>query len=122
MRNYAARQNRDGKKKWFFTYTDSEMSGMVYNAGYCQKDKGHKTKEEAEACYRKFLLNERMVFVQVINPQSHFPCGVKDCNENTQGGALVDQQFSVALCKEHRTREHVDALLPPFTSIASATV
>ncbi len=114
MRNYAARQNKkDGK--WFFTYIDSGMPGMIYNAGYCQDDDGHDIKENAEACYRKFLLDERTVFVQVINPQSHFPCKVKDCNENTQGGALIDSQFTIPLCKKHRVREHVDALLPSFT-------
>lgn len=121
MRNYAARQNKkDGK--WFFTYTDSEMTGMVYNAGYCQEDDGHKTKEEAEACYRKFLLDERTVFVQVIDPQRHFPCEAKGCNENTQGGAFIDSQFTIPLCKVHRTRVQADKLLPKFTVLAASQV
>lgn len=121
MRNYAARQNKkDGK--WFFTYIDSDMPGMIYNAGYCQSDDGHKSKEEAELCYRKFLLDERMVFVQRIDPKRHFPCEVKGCNENTQGGAFIDSEYTIPLCKEHRVREHVDALLPKFTTLVDSQV
>ena len=121
MRSYAARQNKTGGL-WYFTYIDSEMGSMVYNAGYCQHDKGHKTKAEAEACYRKFLLDERTVFIQVIDQKRHFPCEIAGCEENTQGGAFIDREFTIPLCKEHRAREHVDAVLPKFTVLAATQV
>lgn len=77
---------------------------------------GHATKEEAEACYRKFLLDTQLR-IDLFNKDQQEKCAA--CDAWTQKAAMVDTTI-FHLCDEHLTREQVERLYPAVGSIISS--
>jgi hypothetical protein len=92
---------------------------------------GHATRDEAEECYKKYLIDQRLRLdghmpdtqkkcqspahweaLLEMKPHERDPEAVL-CGEWTQGYATVDgDTHRFYLCDEHRTRECVDLLMP----------
>lgn len=145
MNYYKARQ-RLGDKKFEFTCRNGEQTWPV---GYCRKfrsytpseisewhvpveelarhqaneskyhDCGHDTEKEAEDCYRKYILDNRVRYTDdVADPPTMTKCKV--CGKFTSGYAEIDHGEIYSLCKEHRNRETLDKILPPVRWIQSS--
>lgn len=112
MNYYQARQ-RLSDKTWHFTCMND---GQIWAVGDCRNHAGHATKEEAEECYRKYLLNNKL-HLDRKREDTKQKCVV--CGEWTQSYAEVDME-QWPLCDSHRTKEHVDKLLKPKTEIISS--
>lgn len=66
---------------------------------------GHGTREEAETCYRRYLMDLR------LDLKAKLPCIQKPCAECgawTQRVAQIGNLDLVVLCEEHCTREMVE--------------
>lgn len=77
---------------------------------------GHATKEEACACYRRYLLDTRTRFFSEENTQRKCeaftdPSHTTKCGRWTQGVVYVEDWFA-CLCEQHRTAEVVASLFP----------
>lgn len=134
MNHYCARQ-RQSDKKWDYTCANS---GQVYPVGYCceyrpfrDEDKdwmgvteayeslcvanahkhhvgGHDTPEAAAECYRQYLLDFRL---RLDGEQKDEQRKCEVCDAWTTRYAIIDMHVFV-LCDDHRTREHVEELMP----------
>lgn len=83
---------------------------------------GHASAEEAQACYRKYLLDTRLQFTKELptpaaEPDTQHKC--VHCGVWTTGAAFIDMQ-SWSLCPEHQTRAVVELLFPSVGTIASS--
>lgn len=141
MNHYAAQQ-REFDGRWDYTITnDKHVRPVGYCRGYVEftaedgshmgmtpaqieeynndlrgrKDKyhtgGHETKEEACACYRQYLLDIRLRFVE-DDPAADTQHKCVECEAWTSGSAEIREDCWY-LCKEHRTREIAEKLMPP---------
>jgi hypothetical protein len=109
MNHYAARERKDGSG-WHFTV---QNDGHIWPVGYCDCHAPHQTKEEAETCYKKFLLDTRLILQEAHALRAgDTVLGCRVCGELTVGGAVIDTTF-LPLCPEHRTREHVEQVWKP---------
>lgn len=84
---------------------------------------GHATKDEACACYRKYLLDTELRFVGP-NPDVQKPCAAKKpdgspCGQWTQHEAEVSAS-NWPLCEAHQTRAVVETLFPEVGTIFSS--
>jgi hypothetical protein len=133
MRYYAARQRVDGK--WEFACGNYPVG---YCAGYKEltekecflsekmleeenakialnKDKyhrcGHDTKEEAQICYKNYLLDNRIRFEpEQKDPSQLFKCRV--CGKFCSGYAISEYDL-FSLCEEHCNRESLSKIMNP---------
>ncbi len=142
MNHYAARM-RQSDHKWDFT---CQNDGHVWPVGYCAgfpkpldekatsycgdpnwieklepfrlkfHEDGHSTQEEAEDCYRSYLLDHRLN-ISVRFSSAH-RCGV--CEVWTDKAAVVDHSHTYYLCDTHRTREEVESRFPKVSRICSS--
>lgn len=78
---------------------------------------GHATAEEAQACYRKYLLDTQLRFSDKPNEEEQRRCAI--CSAWTQHIGWVDMK-SWPLCVEHQTRESVEKLYPAVSQIVSS--
>lgn len=79
-------------------------------------ENGHATQEEAENCYRSYLLDHRLnMLVQFSNTHK---CEV--CEVWTDKAAVVDNGHAYHLCDTHRTREEVESRFPRVSRICSS--
>ncbi len=130
MNHYKARQRKDGR--WDYTCAND---GKAWPVGYCHeyrepdpedwiwkmhpddaqrvrdnKDKyhgcGHATEEEAQACYKKYLL-ENELSLNRKSSNAQYKCKV--CGEWTQLFAEVDWHI-FNLCEKHQNLESVEPL------------
>lgn len=150
MNYYAARQRQSDQRFDFTCKNDS----LIYPVGYCggfapplsndayvnellklEQEKlaphkhkfhtdGHGTKEEAAACYRKFLLDTRSRFTTQESSQRKceaFTDASKEvkCGRWTQGLVFVDDWFA-CICEDHRKADIVAALFPEVGTITSS--
>jgi hypothetical protein len=134
MQHFAARQ-RNADQRW--DYTCRTGQGAVHPVGYCMpyswidpdkssaillseedkekirqsKDKhhsdGHATQEEAEQCYKNYLLDMRTFYDSKIQRQM-LPCEV--CGVFTQRAVSIDGWTHI-LCDDHANRGGVSSIL-----------
>lgn len=70
---------------------------------------GHATEEEAQECYKKYILDNKLrLNPEPNNPQQMLRCQI--CKEFTAGYASVGMTGIYYLCKEHCNREGVEKL------------
>lgn len=142
MNYYKARQ-RQSDLKWDYTCQNDDR---VCPVGYCHKYKewtqeemkrfglvssdleksakdkdkyhthGHDTQEEAEACYREFLLDQELS-LNHKDTNTQRKCEV--CGEWTQGLAYLDMRV-FNLCDKHMNRESVATLFKEVGEIWSS--
>lgn len=113
MNYYQASQLQKGG--WHFTCTNN---GKTWPVGYCAQHGGHATKEEAEECYRQYLLDNhiRLRSFELEGGQEY--CAV--CGKLTNLVAEVATVTQYVLCEEHQTKENVAKLLPHISGITSS--
>lgn len=104
MRHLVARQLKSGG--WHYT-----SDGMP--VGYCADHGGHETQEDAELCYKAYLLDNELLLNRKISNQM-LRCRV--CKKYTDGYARVGEYHMYVLCEEHMTREHVANLFQVYES------
>lgn len=118
MRHFAAKQ-RASDARWDYTSGNSPV-GYCCNArieavfkgeGLWVEGKhhvdGHATREEAEACYKAYLLDTRMFETKMADQLLR--CEV--CETFTAGIMRVGGYRMFVLCDEHRNRATLDTLL-----------
>ena len=79
---------------------------------------GHATREDANACYRLFLLDNRLTLNAGTTDRQQIRCDAADCNEWTQSHASVDHQ-DYWLCETHMNRETIETLFSVSAIISS---
>ena len=111
MQYYQARQikGQDGGPSGLWHYT-VKWDKQIHAVGYCaQGCPGHLTEAEAQEHYKAYLLDTNLHLDQRLHDEQR-KCKV--CGAWTQGQATIPTwYFTAVLCDEHRTREHVVALL-----------
>lgn len=113
--NYLAARRRGADGPWHFT---CKNDGRVRPVGYCaQGGCDHATPEEAQACYRRYLLDNRLRLDGTTT--AHQRCRAPDCSELTDRFAEIDMQ-TWPLCDAHRSREVVEQLFPEVGEIWSS--
>jgi hypothetical protein len=116
MNYYAARElkTKDGKPSgiWHFTRMND---GLIWAVGYCAEDEGHTTKEEAQECYRRYILENKVRQGKLAEWHSCRVCGAPSKNF-----ADVDGLELLILCDEHNTKEQIEKLTPHFEKIISS--
>jgi hypothetical protein len=136
MRHYKARQRKDGKWDYtvnlgnyivpigycckYREWTEEDlmnvgMGGKPENHPSIVKEKefihkhhdcGHNTPEEAQKCYRDYLLDQELRLMIVRNDAQH-KCA--KCGEWTQHYAEIDMRC-FDLCEKHNNRQEVESL------------
>lgn len=114
MNYYDARQHQP-TGRWFYT---ARSGGDCYPVGACGQDEGHPTPELACACYRDWLLTNRLMLMVELG-EEHRTCGVVDCQALTHQAAMIDM-WTMPLCPDHMGLEHVTRLYPPVGSQISS--
>lgn len=99
-------------KKGGFHFT-LKNGDLVLPIGYCAGHAPHETAEEANSCYRSYLLEKRLTFGKLQDQQ--LKC--VECGEFTGGIAIIDGRRSIVLCDLHRNVDYVDHHLPAITDI-----
>jgi hypothetical protein len=96
MNYYGAREIvKDGKRTGLFHYTKMN-DGQIWAVGYCADAcPGHKTKGEAYAHYKKYLLERRTTFNLVL----HYWTRCEACGRPTRYAAQVGEVV-VPLCEK----------------------
>ncbi len=69
---------------------------------------GHATSDEACACYKTYLLDQRTTLGSPDKPHALYKCDV--CGAFTAGYAQIGGYTRFTLCDDHRTREHLEDL------------
>lgn len=69
---------------------------------------GHETEAEARACYRNYLLDQKLTFYEMKDTQKR--CEV--CGEWTTWHADVDM-WTMPVCELHKNRDSVEVIYPP---------
>ena len=116
MNYYMARQlmTKDGKPSglWHFT---KMRDGQIWAVGYCAEHEGHATKEEAQECYRKYILEREVSQGRLAEWHSCFVCGAPSKNCVEVGGLKL-----LILCDEHNTTQQIEKLTPRFEEMISS--
>lgn len=112
MNYYEARQLKD-TGGWHYTCKNDDR---VWPVGYCREHEPHATKEEAEDCYRGYLLDNRL---RLDGKDANAQHKCRECGEWTSGLAECDLTI-VVLCDEHRTREIFEKYFPEVGQIISS--
>lgn len=99
-----ARIRKDGTWKY------SRMNdGKVWTIGYCVDHNGHKTQQEAEDCYKSYLLDRVLRLEGGILSNNKIKCQVSGCEEYSGVTSYIDYDCFV-LCPTHRTKEVIATL------------
>lgn len=103
MNYYEARRLKDGSG-WHFTGMND---GRIWPEGYCRDHAAHGTREEAEECFRAYLLDGQ----QEETYGSWGDCEV--CGEPTKKGLTARPPHGAGfrLCDLHRTSKHLGWLV-----------
>ena len=105
--------NGQGTGKFRYTRTRDNHTIAL---GYCYSENHeHNTKQEAAACYRKFILDKYVIYNAGILSKTLIECDAKNCTEMTNQVCYIQgvmKQFT--LCKDHQNRETLEDLLPSF--------
>jgi hypothetical protein len=89
--------------------------GQIWAVGYCAEHEGHATKEEAQECYRKYLLERRTSFDLVLRDW----IGCRVCGRPTKKGALVGPTDYYPLCKQHLNQQALETLVKVGEEVSS---
>jgi hypothetical protein len=90
--------------------------GRIWPEGYCADHAAHETREEAEECFRRYLLDD-------ISEEEYGNWGDCDvCGAATKKGLAARPPHGAGhrLCDEHRTPEVLAGLIDKPTQIASS--
>lgn len=98
---------------WHYTVRNGKN---IVAVGYCATHPPHATKEEAEECYRKYLLDTRL---HLNKHDRHTQRKCKECDEWTTGYAECEFTL-IHLCDKHMTRETFDKHFPKVGEIISS--
>jgi hypothetical protein len=114
---YGARELRDadGKGIGRYHYT-CRNDNRIWPVGYCVEHEGHATEQEAQDCYKRYLLDHRLNLDMTMNDTQRKCC---ICGEWTQKAAEIDNGQIWDLCDAHRNRETVEKLFSVGESISS---
>jgi hypothetical protein len=116
MNYYGARElkTKDGKPSglWHFT---KMRDGQIWAVGYCAEHEGHATKEEAQECYRKYILEHMVSRGRLTEWHSCRVCRAPAKNFADVGGLEL-----LVLCDEHNTTQQIEKLTPHFTEVISS--
>lgn len=88
---------------WHYTRMNDDR---IYPIGYCADHDGHITQKEAEDCYKKYTLDNNLIFGSIDNAQ--FKCEI--CGVWTSKDALINGWHIYHLCDEHCNRTTVETL------------
>lgn len=97
---------------WHYT---SRNDDRIHPVGYCpdHRDSPHATEDEARACYRNYLLEQRTRLDGTLGAWN--PCEAPSgCALLTNRAAVIQGDPRWRLCDEHRTAEIVAELLGPL--------
>lgn len=111
MNYYEARETKN-HKGWHFTCMND---GVIWPVGYCKFHGPHPTREEAEECYAKYLLDTKLSFRKLENQMLR----CRKCDEFTDGIAECDCTI-IPLCEKHSNRETFEELWTSPTQIMSS--
>lgn len=114
MNYYDARQHSI-TERWCYT---CRQGGDIWTVGTCGEDGGHESSEEARACYRTYLLANRLL-LNVELGDEHRICGVVDCQELTHQACMIDM-WTMPLCPSHMNPDQATRLFPPVGSQISS--
>lgn len=103
MNHQKARQ-LENSLKWHYT---NKGDGRITPLGYCAGHKGHGTAEQANECYKGYLINNNLLLDGKWTP----PANCLMCQELTDGMASIPWAWwYAALCDTHRTQEVVEKI------------
>jgi hypothetical protein len=112
MNYYEARQLKD-KSGWHFTCMND---GRIWPVGYCRDHEAHDTREEAEQCFARYLLDGQREetygdWTGCVAPVDE---AGTSCDTPTKAGLTTRQPLGhgYPLCDEHRTPEMLARLAP----------
>lgn len=112
--NYRQPKQRKDDLKWQFTCTNGELS---WPEGYCAtNDCRHETAEEAAACYRKWLVEQKAGEACYLNAQRR--CVL--CGDWTARTIMVNGTTYSGYCAKHTLREAAEHAVRDFYSEASS--
>ncbi|MBL4817955.1 MAG: hypothetical protein JKY15_01810 [Deltaproteobacteria bacterium] len=100
-----ARQVKDGS--WNYSRQNDES---IWPIGYCSssysdtnKTHKHKSKEEAEQCYKKFIMDTQLVLdAGKFGDGELIKCEIKDCKESTDTYTRIGSFIIRKYCNTHR--------------------
>lgn len=103
--NYQKARQQEVTGKWHYT---NKNDGRIYPIGDCAGHEGHNTAEEAQECYKRYLLDNNLILDHKWSEP--FP-KCKVCGEITSGMAFISEaEQYIALCDTHRTKEEVEKI------------
>jgi hypothetical protein len=97
MNYYQARQLKTGG--WHFT---CQNNNKVWPVGFCVEHAAHKTKQEAESCYRSYVLSN--VNFNILLTES-LTCSF--CKRKTKKAVNIDSRI-LPLCNSHCNKETLE--------------
>jgi hypothetical protein len=112
MNYYEARQLKD-KSGWHFTCMND---GEIWPVGYCADNEAHATREEAEECFRRYLLDGQ-------REESYGDwTGCEICGEPTKQGLTARAPLGngFPLCDKHRNPETLESLVQRSSRIVAS--
>lgn len=118
MMHLAPKQLADGR--WRYAAANSRGGGPI---GYCfdHRDEGHATADEARECFGRYvvdtamnMLADRPDLIPDSKVDAAYRCEAPECDNWQSASLSVGGYRTVTLCKEHRTREHVERVLLPI--------
>lgn len=117
MNYYQARQKKgdDGEiVGWHYTCSNDAIG--IFPVGYCTEHEPHETAEEAEECFRRYLLDGQ----REVEYGDWSGCVV--CDEPTKKGLGTRPPLGSDhhLCDEHRNAEMLKGLTPRPTTITAS--
>lgn len=112
MNYYAARPRADGSG---FHYT-VRNDDRIWAVGYCAEHSPHATVEEAQECFRRYLLDDP-------REESYADwAGCVVCDAPTKEGLRTRYPlgYGFAFCDEHRTVEQLEVRVPSVDTVAAS--
>lgn len=105
-------ERRDPSWSWYLDdehYAHERAKVLPFAAHY--HDDGHATEDEANACYRRYQLDQRLRLDGGEGGHAYYRCQAPGgCTTLTNRYAELDHLSLFHLCDEHRTREVVEQL------------
>lgn len=112
MNYHEARKLKD-KSGWHFTCMND---GHIWPEGYCRDHDPHPTRQEAQECFRRYLLDG-----QCEETYGDWT-GCEVCDEPTKKGLTTRPPLGTGypLCDAHRNAETLETLVGPVGHIAAS--
>lgn len=89
---------------WHYTRMNDDR---IYPIGYCTDHDGHASKQEAENCYKSYILDKHLQLDGKIDG-ALFKCQM--CDNYSDGCVYIEGWMRYKLCDTHRTRAVVETL------------